>query len=543
MTVALRSPAALVALMLLSSSAADAFCGFYVGGAGAKLYNKASQVVIARVGDKTTITMRNDYRGDAEDFALIVPVPVVIDEDAVQTVPAALFDRLDTYSAPRLVEYHEQDPCYEEPDYDTDAVVTRGSGRSRRSRRVKVEAEFSVDEYDVQILSAEESTGLEAWLQEQGYAIPNGAARILAPYIKRQMKFFAAKVDPAKVKRQVGGGAVLTPLQVAFRTPTFELPIRLGMLNAEGVQDLIVYALTPSGLRTTVTNYPNPYIATDVELGERVPEQGRFEDEKDAFGRYYIRLFNTAQDNAGGAAVLTEYMWDSSACDPCPTKPLTPGEMAALGVEGRSGVVTRLHARYTNKLFKDDFKLAVSQKERNFQARFILRRPWSGDITCENPQRGRYRDQLRPMVGQMSQIATGPVAVSPTLTGVQEVRLRAPRSVQWRVGGERIAVGNRTVDLAAGLSDVIAYDRRLGGTIKVPIKSGVADFRRVREGRVQLLADPTVTQIRIGTMEVKRSEIISLRAGTYEVSYVVNRRQRKKQISVRADRSERMRLR
>ena len=48
----------------LAAPAAQAFCGFYVGKADAGLFNQASQVIKARDGDRTVISMANDYRGD-----------------------------------------------------------------------------------------------------------------------------------------------------------------------------------------------------------------------------------------------------------------------------------------------------------------------------------------------------------------------------------------------------------------------------------------------------------------------------------------------
>ena len=40
------------------------FCGFYVAKADTKLFNKASQVVLVRDGDRTVMTMANDFKGD-----------------------------------------------------------------------------------------------------------------------------------------------------------------------------------------------------------------------------------------------------------------------------------------------------------------------------------------------------------------------------------------------------------------------------------------------------------------------------------------------
>jgi hypothetical protein len=101
----------LVALGAVVPAGARAFCGFFVAGGDAKLINNASQVVLMRKGNRTVMTMSNNYQGPAEDFAMVVPVPVVLKKEDVKTLPMDVFDRVDSLSAPRLVEYWEQDPC------------------------------------------------------------------------------------------------------------------------------------------------------------------------------------------------------------------------------------------------------------------------------------------------------------------------------------------------------------------------------------------------------------------------------------------------
>src|SRR3954462_9780801 len=105
--------ALVVALSLTSWPArpAHAFCGFFGAGSDAKLTNNASQVVLMRKGNRTVMTMSNNYQGPPESFAMVVPVPVVLQKENVKTLPADVFDRVDSLSAPRLVEYWEQDPC------------------------------------------------------------------------------------------------------------------------------------------------------------------------------------------------------------------------------------------------------------------------------------------------------------------------------------------------------------------------------------------------------------------------------------------------
>src|ERR1700710_3102770 len=89
------------------------FCGFYVAKADTKLFNKTSQVIICRDGENSTITMSSDFEGNVKDFALVVPVPVVLEQKDIRVVDRLLFDKLDAYSSPRLVEYYDNDPCYE----------------------------------------------------------------------------------------------------------------------------------------------------------------------------------------------------------------------------------------------------------------------------------------------------------------------------------------------------------------------------------------------------------------------------------------------
>src|SRR5262249_51521459 len=98
-------------LLLAAAPAAQAFCGFFVGKADANLFNQASQVILARDGDRTVISMANDYQGPLNEFALVVPVPVVLQREQVHVGDPAIFARIDGWSAPRLAEYHDDNPC------------------------------------------------------------------------------------------------------------------------------------------------------------------------------------------------------------------------------------------------------------------------------------------------------------------------------------------------------------------------------------------------------------------------------------------------
>src|SRR3954469_18570791 len=101
-----------------------AFCGFCVGGAKAEMYNNATEVVLMRHGTTTVLSMQNNYQGPPEGFALVVPVPTVIKQEQVKTLPRDVFDKIDTLGAPRLVEYWEQDPCSPYSKMEVENFVT-----------------------------------------------------------------------------------------------------------------------------------------------------------------------------------------------------------------------------------------------------------------------------------------------------------------------------------------------------------------------------------------------------------------------------------
>ena len=47
--------------------------------------------------------MVSDYQGNVSNFVLVVPVPTVLQKDRVRTISPEIVQRLDAYSAPRLV--------------------------------------------------------------------------------------------------------------------------------------------------------------------------------------------------------------------------------------------------------------------------------------------------------------------------------------------------------------------------------------------------------------------------------------------------------
>lgn len=403
----MRSKPLAAALMMallagLWASRAAAFCGFYVAQADTKLFNKASKVVLVRHMDSTVLTMANDYKGDLTEFALVVPVPTFIEQDQIRVADMAIIDRLDRFSAPRLVEYHDPDPC--PPGY----YATTGSASQKMvgsithdaqledygasALGVTIEAEYTVGEYDILILSAKESGGLETWLIQNGYSIPQGASEVLGSYIKQEMRFFVAKVN---LDQQASlGFSQLRPLQVSYESPKFMLPIRLGTVNADGPQELFVFAITQKG-RVETTNYRTIELPSNMDLPPYI---------KNEFSNFYKTMFDRQVEKHGMKGVLLEYAWNMSWCDPCADNPLSGEELKEAGVfwltdnvakaawGAQNAFITRLHLRYTAETFPEDLAFQETGNTNNFQGRYVLRHPWTGDVSCDAGQ--NYVNQL-----------------------------------------------------------------------------------------------------------------------------------------------------
>lgn len=197
------------------------------------------------------------------------------------------------------------------------------------------------------------------------------------------------------------------------------LPIRLGMANADGDQDLIVYAFTRKG-RIESTNYRNVNIATDKNIPLFVQKN---------FGAFYGNLFTQQWQKEDKSIAFLEYAWDVSPqnfyhCDPCIATAPSQQDLVKSGVwwlggkdwsdysdldndepdNGSKNVhFTRLHFRYNRNSFAQDLQFQVTPNTETFQARYVITHPATGDFNCAAGQkylqdlRQRRRKELREL--------------------------------------------------------------------------------------------------------------------------------------------------
>ncbi len=406
-----------IAATLFTAHAARAMPALYVGGAEAKVTNNTTQIVVMREKRRTVLAILPDYQGPKDPFAMLIPVPIEVTRENIKVLPRSMFERIDMLAAPRLVEYWEMDPCG--AGTEAAALVDAGSGGNATKGfggtqgGGKSEPHFTVGEYDVNVLTAKETAALDSWLRANKLTLPANAEAYLKPYIEAGMKLVAVKIDAKKLVFNKEGIAIASPLRIVYDTDRFTIPLRVGLGSSPGVQEVIISVLARHQ-RYEAANYPNAFVPTNIDVVEGAKAQPH---------NMYTAMFDATVARTPRAFV-TEYAWDATSCDPCPTPGLNPDELLTFGGDvlpaapgetesptyGRGFVLSRLHARYRRDELTEDLVLRAADpvaggtEKRDakgvldqgtkpaevsaFQARYMVRHAWTGPATCAKPRRG-----------------------------------------------------------------------------------------------------------------------------------------------------------
>jgi hypothetical protein len=315
---------------------AHAFPGFLTSKTGAEIKVNSTQIVVMKKGPDTAVSVMSDYEGGLEPFAMVLVVPGDVSAERVTTLKREFIDRVDSISAPRFHEYWEQDPCDPGPveqewqrsmKADSGSAFLGGGDMPQSSQKVAKELSLDVEakkkegEYSFTLLGKEDKIG--AWLKGKGYAVPAGAEAAVAPYLAAGMRLVVAQVDTNRIELVGGDRAQLSPIRFWTAEPYDTIPDRVGLLNAGGKQELLVYVLDRDQ-RYESKNYKNLFPPTNVEVDFLVKER---------IGEFYAGLDDLMlQKNPG--SVWNEYAWSSDGCgQPCATEPLQISELLSLGAD------------------------------------------------------------------------------------------------------------------------------------------------------------------------------------------------------------------
>ncbi len=309
-------------------------------------YDTAKTSIVHQNG-RTTFTVSINPSGQSQEFALVMPVPALLQESDIKVLDNGVFENLEAYTGLLTM-------------FDAGCAV-RGGGDGGGDGgdggdpggTVHVEAEYLVGDYQISILSAEESAGLFTWLNTNGYHLASATLPVLEEYIAQGMYFMAAKVSESAT---AADGSSLPPLQVAYNSDTIAIPIRLAALNASTQQDMLIYAITDEtevGGVVGISNYDEFVIEDKCIWGDPSTED---------FGAFYEDEFHTLWAASGKAAWTVEWAGGSASCAPCSGTSFDADGLEALGFEGDydDHFLTRIHLRYTPETAVEDLMLYAS---------------------------------------------------------------------------------------------------------------------------------------------------------------------------------------
>ncbi len=333
---------------LFSMATSALACPTVVTGTTQSLTYDTARTAIVHQDGRTTFTVSINPSGTSQDFALVLPVPALLAESDIAVLDSEVFTRLEGYTGLLTMPDAGCAPAGGSSGGDGGGS---GGGESESDGSVTVEARYVVGDYAITILSSTDSSALFSYLDAEGYHLAEATVPVLEDYIAEGMYFMTAKVS---AEATVADGSALPPLQVAYNSDVYSIPIRLAAQNSPGKQDMLIYAINeaPAG-RVGISNYSEFAIEDKCIWGDPAT---------DAFGTFYEALFQPAWEDAGFAAWTVEWAGGPYSCSPCSGVQLSDDDLLALGFRGtyEDAYVTRLHLRYTPTTATQDLMLYTS---------------------------------------------------------------------------------------------------------------------------------------------------------------------------------------
>ena len=240
------------------------------------------------------------------------------------------------------------------------------------------------------------------------------------------MKFFVVRVNLEAFAEE--GHGFLRPIVLDYQSPEILLPIRLGTLNADSDQDVLVFFLSPQ-YYAKVSNYRTVTIPTDARSQHREPSGAELPAFlQDEFGAFYEAMFHKQYEAEGKNVAFLEYAGFTGKCDPCSTQPPTSDLLKQAGAFWEGGgdfpysAITRLHVRYNAENFPEDLQFTEIEPQElwaeidregkyfpnrggvTFQGRYVIREPVKGSFGWA---KWRYHDRFQPQWNKNLAALTG----------------------------------------------------------------------------------------------------------------------------------------
>jgi hypothetical protein len=296
-----------LSLMALIGPEAHA-CGGFACNAGRPVLQNAERIVFGLEPERNEVEMHVQitYSGPAEDFSWIVPVPA---DPELAITSSAMFTRLAQATQPRFnLNLVDEGKCRDGRGIGLGmsqemALAAPMADSTAESGGVEVVDQEVVGPYESVTLQASSTEGLLAWLEENGYDIPDTMEPALAPYVADDAYFVALKLQ----KNMDAGD--LAPLALRYEAGKAMVPVQLTSISA--TPDMRMEAYVLSDTRAVPESYYH------VQINEAAIDWW-------TAGSNYNDVITQAANEAGGHAFATDFygpandvnkFWDEASYD------------------------------------------------------------------------------------------------------------------------------------------------------------------------------------------------------------------------------------
>jgi len=282
--------------------------------------------------DRTVLWDQIQYQGAASDFSWVLPV---LPGAYLETSRDAWFESLDAVttariSAPVLTcsRPSEGSGCGCGAGDDDLGVESGGPGSPNNG--VTVLHQGTVGPYDTVTLASTDGDALTAWLDDNGYSVPDDVAPVIAEYVAEGFDFIALRLNSDAGVQQ------MTPVRVVTPGPRGALPLRMvaaGVGESVAITLFIIgearYAL-PDLHESSLDQSALSWDFATNETNYAALEQDAFTQafgasylttfaDQQAFSREYSdadgRAIRYAGGTPGGVATLSDLYFAQSASD------------------------------------------------------------------------------------------------------------------------------------------------------------------------------------------------------------------------------------
>lgn len=216
--VALGIVTALLVGMQAVSPAAACACGGVTPPTGEEAAVLGERAIVSLVDGIEQLDILMDMDSTTSHTGLIIPTPTPA---TVSVGDRGRFDALEEAMAPR--------PEYYDDWWGIESLLTGKAGVDDPAAPVVLDR-VQIGDVVATSLAAGDSAGLTLWLGNNGFALPDGANALFAPYIADNWSFVVVTLASAAPEEGVAGpplSGTVDPVRVTFATDRMVFPMRM----------------------------------------------------------------------------------------------------------------------------------------------------------------------------------------------------------------------------------------------------------------------------------------------------------------------------